>query len=52
MNTQVIFKMDKKLKENKLEKVYREIELPLIPVLEEMRKIGIKTDLKLLEKMR
>src|SRR3989344_8194531 len=43
--------LDKKLKENKLEKVYREIELPLIPVLEEMRKIGIKTDLKLLEKM-
>ncbi len=43
--------LEKKLKEEGLEKIYREIELPLIPILEEMRKTGIKADPKLLKKM-
>ncbi|MEK9186258.1 MAG: DNA polymerase, partial [Patescibacteria group bacterium] len=42
--------LEKRIVELGLEKVYKEIELPLIPILEEMRKIGIKADLKLLGK--
>lgn len=40
-----------KISELGLEKIYTEIELPLIDILEEMHQIGIKVDVKLLEKL-
>lgn len=43
--------LESRLKELNLERVYKEIELPLAPILENMHKIGIKADLKLLEKL-
>ncbi|MBI3888321.1 hypothetical protein HY311_00835 [Candidatus Nomurabacteria bacterium] len=41
----------KKLKENKLEKVYEEIEKPIIPVVKEMEDYGILIDKKYFEKL-
>jgi DNA polymerase-1 len=38
-------------KEPALEKVYRDIELPLVPILHRMEKAGIRIDTALLEKM-
>lgn len=43
--------LEKKIKENGLEKVFYEIELPLVDILEDMHKIGIKVDLPYLEKL-
>jgi len=42
--------LEARLKELGLEKIYKEIELPLVKILEEMRNEGIKVDLKLLKK--
>lgn len=39
------------LKNKKLEKVYKDIELPLIPVLEKMKKKGILVDVNYLKKL-
>ncbi len=41
----------KKLKEERLEKVYEEIEKPIIPAVEEMQKRGILVDRKFFEKL-
>jgi DNA polymerase-1 len=43
--------MESNMVKEKLEYVYREIELPLIPIIEEMEKIGIKVDTRYLEKL-
>ena len=43
--------LEKKMGELGLDKIYREIELPLAPILEEMHKIGIKVDVSVLEKL-
>ena len=51
-NPQIVVKdADKKLKEYGLEKIYREIELPLVSILEDMKKIGIAVDKKVLTKL-
>mgnify|MGYP001589357214 CR=1 FL=1 len=42
---------EKKLKEYKLEKLFYEVEMPLLPVLAEMEKIGIKLDPKFLKSL-
>ncbi|HJO89560.1 MAG: DNA polymerase [Candidatus Pacebacteria bacterium] len=39
------------IKKQKLEKVYEEIELPLIPVVEKMKEVGIKIDAKYLKNL-
>jgi len=39
------------IKKRNLEKVYQEIELPLIPILDEMHKQGIKVDIAYLKKL-
>lgn len=39
------------LKENKLDHLYKDIELPLIPVLAGMEEVGVKIDAKFLNKM-
>lgn len=43
--------LEKKLKENGLEKVFHEIELPLVEILEAMQEMGIKVDLDYLAKL-
>lgn len=43
--------LETRLNELGLNKVYKEIESPLTEILEEMHKIGIKVDVKLLEKL-
>ncbi|MBI2025001.1 MAG: hypothetical protein HYT03_02880 [Candidatus Harrisonbacteria bacterium] len=43
--------LEKKLEENGLMKIFEEIELPLAPILEEMKEIGIKVDLDYLAKL-
>lgn len=43
--------LEKKLKENGLEKVFNEIELPLVEILAAMQKMGIKVDLDYLAKL-
>ena len=43
--------LEKKIKENKLEKILYDLELPLAEVLDETHKTGIKVDLKFLEKL-
>lgn len=43
--------LEARLNDLELNKVYKEIELPLIEILEEMHKIGIKVDVKLLGKL-
>lgn len=43
--------LEAQIRENGLEKVYWEIEVPLIPILEKMHKTGIKVDVKKLEKL-
>lgn len=43
--------LEKKLKENGLEKVFEEIELPLVEILETMQEIGIKVDLNYLARI-
>ena len=43
--------LEEKIKKEGLEKVYREIELPLIPILEDMQRTGIKIDLPYLQKL-
>src|SRR3989344_9185952 len=42
--------LETRLNELGLNKIYKEIELPLVKILEEMRNAGIEVDLKLLEK--
>jgi DNA polymerase-1 len=37
-------KLDKELKEKKLDKLSYEVEFPLVPVLEEMERVGVKID--------
>lgn len=41
---EAIEKMEEDIKKEELEYVYKEIELPLIPIIERMEKIGIKID--------
>lgn len=41
--------LDKKIKEYGLEKIFQEIEMPLIPVLADMENAGVKIDKKVLE---
>ncbi|TSC89771.1 MAG: DNA polymerase I [Parcubacteria group bacterium Gr01-1014_3] len=43
--------LEKKITEEGLDKVYREIELPLVPILDSMHELGIKVDAKILEKV-
>src|SRR3989338_7856160 len=43
--------LENRLKELGLDKIYKDIELPLAPILEEMEKIGIKVDTEILEKL-
>jgi len=43
--------LEQKLKEYGLEKIYNEIELPLVEILDDMHKIGIKTDTAYLKKL-
>ena len=43
--------LEKKLKEENLDGLFRELELPLIPVLAEMEWAGVKLDLELLKKL-
>ncbi|MEK7191942.1 MAG: DNA polymerase [Patescibacteria group bacterium] len=43
--------LEKKIGELGLDKIYREIELPLAPILEDMKKIGIKADARILDKL-
>lgn len=43
--------LEKKITEEGLDKVYREIELPLVPILDSMHELGIKVDTKILEKI-
>lgn len=43
--------LEARLTELGLEKIYRDIELPLVEILKEMHVLGIKADLKLLEKL-
>lgn len=43
--------LEARLDELDLVKIYKEIELPLVEILEEMHKVGIKVDIKLLEKL-
>ncbi len=43
--------LEKKIAAEGLDKVYREIELPLTPILDEMHKLGIKVDSKVLDKV-
>lgn len=43
--------LEKKVRADGLWSIYEEIELPLIPVLEEMKQIGIKLDKKYLQKL-
>lgn len=43
--------LQKKLKENGLEKVFNEIEMPLVEILEKMSEMGIKVDLVYLKKL-
>lgn len=43
--------LKKRISELGLEKIYTEIELPLIDILEEMHQVGIKVDKKLLDKL-
>lgn len=42
-------KLKTEIKKNKLDRVYEDIELPLIPILEEMQKVGIKIDCEYLQ---
>ena len=44
-------KILKKIKEEKLEYVYKNIELPIIPIIEEMEKHGILIDLNYIKKL-
>lgn len=43
--------LDSELKNRGLEKIYREIELPLVPILEEMQAVGIKVDGAVLDRL-
>jgi len=40
----LVKKLEKKLKENKLDKLFKDLEIPLVPVLAEMELNGIKID--------
>lgn len=44
-------KLEKELKNKELEKVFYEIEMPLVPVLAEMENSGIKIDIKYLKQL-
>ncbi|HAE36421.1 MAG: polymerase protein [Candidatus Nomurabacteria bacterium GW2011_GWF2_35_66] len=48
---EAIQKMEENIKKEGLEYVYKEIELPLIPIIERMEKIGIKIDKSYLGKL-
>ncbi len=44
-------KMEEKLREEGLEKVFSEIEMPLLPVLFDMELVGVKIDVELMKKL-
>lgn len=44
-------KMEEDLKKEDLDYVYKEIEIPIIPIIEKMEKIGIKIDIEYLNKL-
>src|SRR3989344_3621787 len=46
-----LFELEAEIKKSGLEKVYREIELPLVSVLREMEELGIKIDRRHLKKL-
>lgn len=48
---EAIIKMEEDIKKEDLEYVYKEIELPLIPIISRMEKIGIKIDKKYLNNL-
>ena len=48
---EAIEKMEEDIKKEGLEYVYKEIELPIIPIISKMEKIGIKVDKKYFEKI-
>ena len=48
---EAIEKMEKDIKKEGLEYVYKEIELPIIPIISKMEKTGIKVDKKYFEKI-
>jgi DNA polymerase-1 len=43
--------LEKRIKEDKLDFVLYEIEKPLMPIVDEMREVGVKIDVKLLEEL-
>lgn len=49
--SQALGKIESEIKKSKLEKVYTDIELPLIPILDGMEKHGIKIDTKYLQSL-
>jgi DNA polymerase-1 len=48
---QSLKKMEEDLKKEDLDYVYKEIEIPIIPIIEKMEKIGIKIDIEYLNKL-
>lgn len=44
-------KLESSLKKNGLLDIYKNIELPLLPVLDEMKRVGIRLDVKYLQKL-
>lgn len=48
---EAILKMEEDIKKEGLDYVYREIELPLVSIIEKMEKVGIKIDRKYLDKI-
>ncbi|MAG28890.1 DNA polymerase I [bacterium] len=47
----LVQKLEKQLKEEKLEKLFQDIEMPLVPVLVQMEENGVKIDAKFLQDM-
>ena len=48
---EAIVKMEETIKKEGLDYVYREIELPIVPIIEKMEKTGIKIDVDYLDKL-